>query len=187
MLWKGSYPCTTTNFTADLETYCFPLHIAATDLRPDMVWWDDSQKQLWLAELTVCFETSFEEARERKEVKVRWTCVNNRERAGYNTTLITLEIGSWGIAHLPGFTTLAHVAISQRDLSSLLHERYQAVITGSHKIWCTRNRLSYTFVNILASFSWEQGYEYPVQDLTKLGPIPSIVASWSVVHAELRH
>ena len=29
----------------------------------------DSQKQLWLAELTVCFETSFEEARERKEVK----------------------------------------------------------------------------------------------------------------------
>ena len=48
----------TTNFTADLETtYCFPLHIAATDLRPDMVWWDDSEKQLWLAELTVCFET----------------------------------------------------------------------------------------------------------------------------------
>jgi len=59
-----------TNFTADLEaTYPLPLHIALTDLYPDIVWWDDSHKQLWLAELTVCFETSFEEARERKEAK----------------------------------------------------------------------------------------------------------------------
>ena len=103
----------TTKFTADLEaTYHFPLHNAHTDLCPDIVWWDDSQKQLWLAELTVCFETSFEEARERKEVKYG-ELVSTTERAGYNTTLITLEIGSRGIAHLPGFTTLAHVAISQ--------------------------------------------------------------------------
>ena len=164
-------------FTADLEaTYHFPLHNAHTDLCPDIVWWDDSQKQLWLAELAVCFETSFEEARERKEVKYS-ELVSTTERAGYNTTLITLEIGSRGIAHLPGFTTLAHVAISQRDLSSLLHERCQAAITGSHKIWCTRNRLSYTFVNILTSFCWERDHDYPVQDLTKLGPIPNIVAS----------
>ena len=27
-------------------------------------------------------------------------------------------------------------------------------------------------MNILGSFPWERGYEYPVQDLTKLGPIP---------------
>ena len=134
---------TTTNFTADLETtYCFPLHIAATDLRPDMVWWDDSQKQLWLAELTVCFETSFEEARERKETKYS-ELVAAIEQAGYNTSLITLEVGSRGVPHLPGFTTLAHeLAISQRDLSSLLHQCCQAAITGSYKIWCARNRLN---------------------------------------------
>ena len=51
-----------------------------------MVWWDDSQKQLWLLELTVCFETSFEEARERKEVKYG-ELVSATEKAGYNTTL----------------------------------------------------------------------------------------------------
>ena len=130
----------TTNFTADLETtYCFPLHIAPTDLRPDMVWWDDSQKQLWLAELTVCFETSFEEARERKEAKYS-ELVSATERDGYNTTLITLEVGSRGVLHLPGFTHLAHaLAISQQDLSNLLHQCCQATITGSYKIWCTRN------------------------------------------------
>ena len=26
-----------------------------------MVWWDDSEKQLWLAELTICFDTPFDE------------------------------------------------------------------------------------------------------------------------------
>ena len=79
------------NFTADLEaTYHFPLHIAPTDLRPDIVWWDDSHKQLWLAELTFCFETSFEEARERKEAKYS-ELVSATEQAGYNTTLITLK------------------------------------------------------------------------------------------------
>ena len=76
----------TTNFTADLETtYCFPLHITPSDVRPDMVWWDYSQKQLWLAELTVCFETSFEEARERKEVEYS-ELVLTTERAGPHNT-----------------------------------------------------------------------------------------------------
>ena len=74
---------------------------------------ENSEKQLWLAELTVCFETSFEEARERKEEKYS-ELVAAIEEAGYNTTLITLEMGSWGVSHLPGFTTLAHeLAISK--------------------------------------------------------------------------
>ena len=62
------------------------------------------------------------EVRERKEVMFS-ELVSATERAGYNTTLTTLEMGSWGIPHLPGFTTLAHeLAISQQDLSSLLHQ-----------------------------------------------------------------
>ena len=34
--------------------------------------------------------------------------VTSAERAGYNTTLITLKMGSCGVPHLPGFTQLAH-------------------------------------------------------------------------------
>jgi len=72
-----------------------------------------------------------------------WVALSATEQAGYITTLITLEVGSRGVPHLPGFTTLAHeLAISQRDLSSLLHQCCQAAITGSYKIWCTRNRLN---------------------------------------------
>ena len=44
-----------TSMTVDLsDGYSFPTHIAATDLRPDIVWWNDDQKILTLVELTVC-------------------------------------------------------------------------------------------------------------------------------------
>ena len=54
--------------------------------------WSGGMTPQWLAELTVCFETSFEEARERKEAKFS-ELVSATERAGYTTTLITLEVG----------------------------------------------------------------------------------------------
>ena len=43
--------------------------IVPTDLRPDIGWWDDQQKSLVLAELTISYETNFEAAAERKEEK----------------------------------------------------------------------------------------------------------------------
>ena len=93
-----------------------------------MVWWDDSQKQLWLAELSALRHRLRRQERARKEAKYT-ELVAAIEQVGYNTALITLEVGSQGalIPHLPGFTTLAHeLAISQRDLSSLLHQCCQA-------------------------------------------------------------
>ena len=55
----------------------------------------------------------FVEARKGKETKYGGL-VSATERTGYNTTLISLGVGSWGALHLPGFTTLAHkLAISQ--------------------------------------------------------------------------
>jgi hypothetical protein len=60
----------TTSMTADIsDTYEFPHHIIPTDLRPDLVWWDEAHKSITLVELTVCFETNFEEAARRKSVK----------------------------------------------------------------------------------------------------------------------
>ena len=44
------------------EGYAFPMHIVPTDLRPDLVWWEDDARVLYLLELTVCYETNFEEA-----------------------------------------------------------------------------------------------------------------------------
>ena len=46
--------------------YCYPQQIGVTDLRPDIVIWQDEPKEVTLVELTVCFETGFEVAKERK-------------------------------------------------------------------------------------------------------------------------
>ena len=55
--------------TSDLSDYQFPHHIVPTSLRPDIVWCDDRKKKLSLLELTICFETSFDEAAEYKQAK----------------------------------------------------------------------------------------------------------------------
>ena len=64
------------------------VHITATDLRPDLVWWDDSHMSLYMAELTVCFETNFEEAARRKSAKydhlVEQVKVYRRKSAKYD-------------------------------------------------------------------------------------------------------
>ena len=130
--------------TVDLNHYKFPIHISPTDLRPDIVLWSDSEKQLILAELTVSFETSFEAAAERKETNYQ-DLVSRAEQAGYSTTLITLEMGSRGVPHLPGFTRLAQeLTISRNKLSNLLLQASQAAITGSFQVWCARNRTDAT-------------------------------------------
>ena len=64
----------TTSMTADIgDTYEFPHHIILTDLRPDLVWWNEAHKSITLVELTVCFETNFEEAAQRKTAKYLYT------------------------------------------------------------------------------------------------------------------
>ena len=37
-----------TNLSADLGSYIFPYHFVPTDLRPDIVWWDDSLRKIML-------------------------------------------------------------------------------------------------------------------------------------------
>ena len=43
--------------TADLpryQPYVFPLYIATTDQRPDIILWNDIVQEVWVIELTVC-------------------------------------------------------------------------------------------------------------------------------------
>ena len=97
----------TTSMTADIsDSYEFPLHIIPTDLRPDLVWWDEAHKSITLVELTVCFETNFKEAARRKTVKYHHL-VEQAKARGYRSELITLQVGSRGVPDLPGFENLA--------------------------------------------------------------------------------
>ena len=41
-----------------------------TNFRPDIVWWSDEKRELWLFELTVSYETKVEDARSRKKANL---------------------------------------------------------------------------------------------------------------------
>ena len=50
--------------TCDLSSrvYTFPHHITPMNLRPDIVWWNDEKRELWLFELKISYEPNTAEA-----------------------------------------------------------------------------------------------------------------------------
>ena len=131
-----------TNLTADINEYAFPTHIVPTDLRPDIVWWDDQQKSLMLVELTISYETNFDDAAERKEVRYE-ELITGARASGYDAELITLEVGSRGVINPAGFKHLRQtLSICSTDMSELLLCTCKRAIEGSYIIWCSRNRIT---------------------------------------------
>ena len=128
---------------ADLpnSTYDFPSSVASTDLRPDLVVWSDTQRVTVLAELTVCFEMNFVDASQRKTNKYQDlldTCTAN----GYNTKLVTLEVGSRGFINISGFQQLFKLfALSKREQLNLFRAVGREAILQSHRIWTARNKV----------------------------------------------
>ena len=98
-------PYPDTSFTDLGGNYSFPTHIVATDLRPNIVWWNDKEKTLVLVELTIPFDAVMDSASERKQAKYDHL-LTTAKRNGFRASLVTLEIGSRGMPHSPGITAL---------------------------------------------------------------------------------
>ena len=105
------------------------------------MWWDNSQKTLCLAELTVCYDTNFAEAARRKSSKYEDLASQARAN-GYDTTTLTIQMGSRGIPDYASFSNLANmVQIPGKQLVTLLERVITAALIGSFTIWCSRNRV----------------------------------------------
>ena len=129
--------------TADLpryQPYVFPLHIATTDQRPDIVMWSDTLQEVWVVELTVCFETRYEEAHNLK-VNRYADLMEQIDDSTYSGSLVTLEVGSRGFLSLPSFTLLKQQLLicTRRQWEEALSNITRRAISGSHRIWVTRN------------------------------------------------
>ena len=130
----------TETLTSDLFDYQFPHHIVPTSLRPDIVWWDDMNKKLSLLELTICFETSFDDAAECKRAKYE-ELQQQAQKKGYKTSLITVEVGSRGIINDHGFAILKkELCLSDGAASTMMKDISIETISQSHRIWCQRNQ-----------------------------------------------
>ena len=69
--------------------------LLVSDLGPDIVLWSDEQRQVRLDELTVCFNTSFDNATERKRCNYN-DLSEEIKRMGYECDVITLQVGLRG-------------------------------------------------------------------------------------------
>ena len=84
--------------------------------------------------------SNFEAAAQTKEVKYS-ELVDKANRAGYTSTLLTLEVGSRGVPHYSSFIKLAQaIHLKSKELQSLLERVSVAALKGSFTIWCARNK-----------------------------------------------
>jgi len=63
-------------------------------LRPDIVWWSEDLRELWLLELTIIYESVVADARERKRSKY-YDLVETGRAAGYRYTDVNLSQLKW--------------------------------------------------------------------------------------------
>ena len=122
--------------TADIDgDYEFPSHIVTTDLRPNIVWWDDSKKTIYL----LCFDTLFSEAASRKMEKYK-DLMENLHSSAYKPTFLTIEVGSRGLPNTKGFLELKKLLqLSRKCTKTLMVEASWCAIMGSMDIWVSRN------------------------------------------------
>ena len=85
------------------------------DLWPDVVLWSPTQKSAILVELTVCYETNFEDVHRRKANKYKDLVEAGRSN-GFDRSTVTLEVGSRGF--LNAFFQTSRVAAVKTDTSS---------------------------------------------------------------------
>ena len=129
-----------THSIADLESdYTFPPHITPTDLRPDIVWWNDHYKQVIMLELTVPFDTLLEDAARRKQTKYQ-DLVASVQASGYTVKLVTVEVGARGVPNTTAFAKLQSLlGLTNKAIKDLMARTCGQAITGSYGIWCMRN------------------------------------------------
>ena len=87
------------------QPYVFPPNIATTDQRPDIVVWSSTAQEVWVIELTVCFETRYEDAHTLKSNRYA-DLMGQIADSSVDGTLVTLEVGSRGFLSLPNFNMI---------------------------------------------------------------------------------
>ena len=115
-----------------------------SDLRPDIVMWNEERKLCYLIELTVCYDTITDKAQERKALKYMELAEGINSTSMYMCNIITLQVGSRGFIDVNSFKALKSIIkMKNKDFKNFLTEIAADAIIGSFKIWSRRNSGSY--------------------------------------------
>ena len=131
--------------TSDLpdSSYNFPDHICASDeLRPDIVIWSDVSRQVWLVELTVCFETNAVDASIRKAE--RYSGLKHAiESSKYTCQVLPIQVGSRGYIDSTSFNPLQELfKIPNRQFHQAFLNVICITLRKSFSIWLSRNTIA---------------------------------------------
>ena len=139
--WINDHIPLTANVIVDLPNseYNFPTHIVKRTDCPDIIWWDENQNVFNIIELTIPYETNINNAADHKEGKYTELLTPAKDN-GYQSTPVTLEVGSIGLINEAGFKDLKKLLNpSPKKFRTLLEQCSRQAIIGSFSIWCSRN------------------------------------------------
>ena len=125
----------------DQSPFTFPTHIARTDLRPDIVVWNDATKSVVLLELTVCHESNFLDAHHRKQIRYL-DLEEEIKLSHYKVKTHPIQIGCRGFIDVTSFECIREVAtqsLGSREWKAFLRNITLVTIKASYNIWTSRN------------------------------------------------
>ena len=106
------------------------------------MWWSDQQRELWLFELTISYESVVADAKARKRAKYH-DLVEAGRAERFKAELLTIEVGSRGMLGVSDFDAMKKaINASRKDYTDLCLQTIRTAILGSFDIWGSRNYIS---------------------------------------------
>lgn len=115
----------------------FPLEIAMTNLRPDLVLWSNSCRCVFIVELTVPWEEAIDEAYERKKLRYSHLAAEAEGR-GWTVKVRPVEVGCRGFVANSTVRLLKEVGIRGHAQRKSIKELAAAAERSSHWLWLRR-------------------------------------------------
>ncbi len=112
----------------------FPVELAVTNLRPDLVLWSKSIRTAITVELTVPWEEAINEAFERKKLRYAILAAEAEER-GWAIKVYPVEVGCRGFVANSTIRLLKEVGIRGQVLWRLVGELATVAERSSHWLW----------------------------------------------------
>ena len=127
--------CTDRHVATDLKhNFIFPIEIALTTKRPDIVIWPVKAKQVFVIELTVPYEENFDWAHHRKLEKyedLQEQCV----RDDWITNIFPIEVGCRGFIDNSTSVFLTNFGLPPSDKRKYMEKIQDKALTASAWIW----------------------------------------------------
>ncbi|XP_019616086.1 PREDICTED: uncharacterized protein LOC109463676 [Branchiostoma belcheri] len=112
----------------------FPQEIALTLLRPDIVIWSESSREVVFGELSVPWESNIEEAYERKLTRYAELEAVCRDK-GWRSSCYPFELGCRGFVAASLHKWLNKMGLSRKEIKSTTRAAAEAAEAGSAWIW----------------------------------------------------